>query len=72
MVDQLYPQIGCEVNAQARKEWPAFTAKNKNKTVLELLLQLATESNKAIKPMLAIDKDSKRDNLIKMRICTGP
>jgi hypothetical protein len=65
MVDQLYPEIGCEVHADAMKRFPEFTKKNADKSVLQLLVQLSKVSRAAVPRMLAIDKHSQRENLKK-------
>lgn len=64
-VDELYPEIGCEVNKEARKQWPAFTKKNSAKSLFELLMDLAERSKNKIPKLLAIDKKSKRDEFAK-------
>jgi hypothetical protein len=65
MVDELYPEMAVEVAKAAQKQWPDFVKKNKDKTVLQLLEQLADHSNKEISHLLAIDKKSKREEMKK-------
>jgi hypothetical protein len=65
MVDELYPEIGLEVNHEAKKLWPAYTKKNGTKTISELLDQLTEHSFKEIPRLLALDKKSKRENIKK-------
>jgi hypothetical protein len=65
MVDELYPEMAVEVEKEAKKQWPSFTKKNKDKTVIQLLEQLASESNKEINHLLALDKKSKREEIKK-------
>lgn len=65
IVDQLYPEIDCEVNREAMKQWPAFSKKNSGKSVLELLEQVSANSMKAAQQLLTIDKKSDRKNLKK-------
>lgn len=65
ITEELYPEISCEVDKEARKQWSAFTKKHKDKTVLELVQELGARSEKDIAPLLAIDKKSKRENIKK-------
>jgi hypothetical protein len=65
MVDELYPEMAVEVDKEAKKQWPSFTKKNKDKSVLQLLEQLASQSNKEIDKLLSIDKKSKREEMKK-------
>jgi hypothetical protein len=62
-VDEIYPSILCEVDREAKKEWPAFTKRNKDRSVVELLEDLATRSNKQIDKVLKMDKKNDRKNL---------
>lgn len=61
MVDQLYPEINCEVNKEAMKQWPAFKKKNADKTVLQLIQGIGDRSTKAIPVLLTLDKKNKRE-----------
>jgi len=64
-VDQLFPSILCDVDREAKKDWPAFSKRNKDKTVLQLLTDLATRSNHQIAKLLAADKKSNRKDVKK-------
>ncbi len=61
MVDELYPQVRVSVQKQAAKLWPEFKKRNANKSVLDILKELAVKSNKRINPLLAIDKKENRE-----------
>ena len=65
MVDLLYPEILLDVNRMAAREWPAFTKKNKDKTVQQLLSDLTARSQKDLPKLLAIDKKVKRGDPVK-------
>lgn len=65
LVDELYPDLNCEVNKEAKREWPMFTKKNSQKTVLELVSDLTARSRKDLPKLLELDKKSKRENVEK-------
>lgn len=64
-VDELYPQLSVDVLKEARKRWPEFKKKNKNKSVLELIMMEAEESHKDLEPLLAMDKKQNRKEVSK-------
>lgn len=81
MVDQLYPDINCQVQKAAQKAWLGFKKKNANRSVVELLEALSLDSRSKISDLLATDKKHKRKNpktvarkyeaLIKYRLVQG-
>lgn len=56
VIDELYPEIKTEAFNKARAQWAAFHKDNKNKSVFDLLQQLAKSSQENIKPVLDLDK----------------
>ena len=64
-VDELYPEIDCEVNKDAVKKWPEFKKKNADKDVFHLIYELALRSRAQAAKLLAMDKKSKREDLKK-------
>jgi len=62
-VDELFPGVQNKVKALAQSQWPAFTKKNAEKPLLDVLLLLTNESEKKVKELLAIDKANKREKV---------
>ncbi|MBX3021415.1 MAG: hypothetical protein KF799_07015 [Bdellovibrionales bacterium] len=62
-VDEVYPGVAVKAKNLAQVQWPAFKLKNQNKPLLEMLQDLANDSDKKVKELLAIDKANKRDKL---------
>ncbi len=60
-VDELFPKFRLDVQNEANKRWPKFHKENEHKSLAELMLQLSAISFKDIKPMLDLDKKTKRD-----------
>ena len=65
-LDELYPNYRQEIHDVAKKRWPEFRKKNSDKSVAELMEQLARISYKDIKPMLENDNKVKRVSMLKI------
>lgn len=65
VLDELCPKMNNDVHKDAVKEWPAFKKKNADKTVTELVLELTHRALKDLKPLLDLDKKTKRDAIAK-------
>ncbi|HMN67673.1 MAG TPA: hypothetical protein PKC28_03960 [Bdellovibrionales bacterium] len=65
-VDQLYPAIGYDVHKRAMKRWPDFKKKNADKSVLQLMEDLAKTSNGRLPELLKLDKGGDRADVKKM------
>lgn len=61
VLDELCPKMNADVHRDALKQWPAFKKKNADKTVTQLVLELSDRGLKDLKPLLALDKKTKRD-----------
>jgi hypothetical protein len=59
-VDQIYPDVQAKTEKLAQQQWSKFKEKNKDKTVLQLLLDLSASSMKASTELLALDKKNGR------------
>jgi hypothetical protein len=64
-VDELFPGLFAEVYREAQKRWPKFHKENEKKSLTEMVLALARDSNGKIKQLLDIDRRNKRENLKK-------
>jgi len=65
VVDQMFPGFRAPLQDEVNKRWPKFKKENENKSLTELMDQLARISFKDIEPMLALDKKNKRDPVAK-------
>lgn len=59
-VDEVYPGVAVKAKALVSSHWRAYKKANADKPLLTLLKDLTADSQKAVKPLLAIDKASKR------------
>ena len=64
-VDELYPRISDEVLNEARKRWPVFKKENANRSVNELVQNLAKGSREKLKGLLDLDKKTGRKDIKK-------
>lgn len=62
-VDELFPDIFAEVHREAQRRWPKFRKENEKKSLTEMVLFLARNSNSKLQLLLDIDKRNKRDDL---------
>ncbi|HEX4922435.1 MAG TPA: hypothetical protein VFV50_00045 [Bdellovibrionales bacterium] len=60
-VDQIFPEIASEVMRRTKAQWAAFHAKNKNKTVFNLMVDLGQDSFAKKEELLELDKTKGRD-----------
>lgn len=62
-VDEVYPEVQNLVNREAQKKWRKFSKANAKTSVLAMIENLASDSEKQVPTLLAIDKKNSRDKL---------